>query len=71
MGINRDMVEDGVNGFWAQSEEEWTRSILKPMQDDGLRREMGLKGRKTVEKSYSLEINVPRLLNVLKRVAQG
>jgi len=71
VGINRDMVEDGVNGFWAQSEEEWTRSILKLMQDDGLRREMGLKGRKTVEKSYSLEINAPRLLNVLKRVAQG
>lgn len=70
VGINRDMVEDGVNGFWAQSEEEWTRSILKLMQDDGLRREMGLKGRKTVEKSYSLEINAPRLLNVLKRVAQ-
>ena len=71
VGINRDMVEDGVNGFWAQSEEEWARSILKLMQDDGLRREMGLKGRKTVEKSYSLEINAPRLLNVLKRVAQG
>jgi glycosyltransferase involved in cell wall biosynthesis len=70
VGINRDMVEDGVNGFWAQSEEEWTRSILKLMQDDGLRRGMGLKGRKTVEKSYSLEINAPRLLNVLKRVAQ-
>jgi glycosyltransferase involved in cell wall biosynthesis len=71
VGANRDLVEDGWNGFWAQSEEEWTRPILKLMQDDGLRREMGLKGRKTVEKSYSLEINAPRLLNVLKRVAQG
>jgi len=71
VGVNREIVEDGVNGFWAQSEEEWTRSILKLMQDDNLRREMGLKGRKTVEKSYSLEINAPRLLNVLKKVAQG
>jgi glycosyltransferase involved in cell wall biosynthesis len=71
VGVNRDIVEDGVNGFWAQDEGQWEKGLLKLIQEDGLRREMGLKGRKTVEESYSLEVNAPHLLHVLKRVAQG
>jgi glycosyltransferase involved in cell wall biosynthesis len=68
IGVNRDLVEDGGSGFWAETEDEWIRSILKLMQDDGLRREMGLKGRERVERGYSLEVNAPRLLGVLRKV---
>jgi len=71
VGVNRDIVEDGVNGFWAKDEGQWERSLLTLIREEGLRREMGLKGRKTVEKGYSLEVNAPHLLNVLKRVVQG
>jgi glycosyltransferase involved in cell wall biosynthesis len=71
VGVNRDIVEDGVNGFWAKDEGQWERSLLTLIREEGLRREMGLKGRKTVEKGYSLEVNAPHLLNVLKRVIQG
>jgi glycosyltransferase involved in cell wall biosynthesis len=49
VGVNRDLVEDGVNGFWARDEEEWKKSILKLIKEEGLRKEMGMKGRKTVE----------------------
>jgi hypothetical protein len=30
---------------------------------------MGLEGRKTVERGYSLEVNAPRILDVLKKVS--
>jgi hypothetical protein len=30
---------------------------------------MGMKGRKTVERAYSLEANAPRILDVLSRVS--
>ena len=69
VGVNRDLVEDGVNGFWARNEEEWKKSILRLIKEEGLRKEMGLKGRKAVEKAYSLEANAPRILDVLSRVA--
>jgi glycosyltransferase involved in cell wall biosynthesis len=69
VGVNRDIVEDGVNGFWAQDEDQWEKGLLKLIQEDGLRREMGLKGRKTVERGYSLEVNAPRILDVLKKVS--
>ena len=68
VGVNRDLVEDGVNGFWARDEEEWKKSILKLIKEEGLRKEMGMKGRKTVERAYSLEANAPRILDVLSRV---
>jgi glycosyltransferase involved in cell wall biosynthesis len=68
VGVNRDIVEHGVNGFWAQDEDQWEKGLLKLMQEDGLRREMGLEGRKTVERGYSLDVNAPRILDVLKKV---
>jgi len=69
VGVNRDIIEDGVNGFWAQDEDQWEKGLLKLIQENGLRREMGLEGRKTVERGYSLEVNAPRILDVLKKVS--
>ena len=68
VGINRDIVEDGVNGFWARNEGEWEERLLKLIKEEGLRKEMGVKGRKTVERAYSLEVNAPRILDVLAKV---
>jgi glycosyltransferase involved in cell wall biosynthesis len=69
VGVNRDIIEDGVNGFWAQDEGQWEKGLLQLIREDGLRREMGLEGRKTVERGYSLEVNAPRILDVLKKVS--
>lgn len=71
VGMNRDIVENGVNGFWAQTEEEWMSSLLKLMQDEKLRREMGRVGRKRVAEAYCLEINAPRMLDVLRKVSES
>ena len=69
VGVNRDIIEDGVDGFWAEDEDQWEKGLLKLIQEDGLRREMGLEGRKTVERGYSLEVNASRILDVLRRVS--
>jgi glycosyltransferase involved in cell wall biosynthesis len=69
VGVNRDLVEDGVNGFWARNEEEWKKGLLKLMKEEGLRKEMGMKGRKTVEGAYSLDVNAPRVFDILSRVS--
>jgi glycosyltransferase involved in cell wall biosynthesis len=69
IGVNRDIVEHGVNGFWAQDEDQWEKGLLKLIQKEELRREMGLEGRKIVEGGYSLDVNAPRILDVLKKVS--
>jgi len=71
VGINRDIVQDHVNGFWAQDEKQWEDRLLKLIQEEGLRREMGLRGRKRVESLYAIEVNAPRLLSILKKVNSG
>jgi glycosyltransferase involved in cell wall biosynthesis len=68
VGINRDIVEDGVNGFWAQNGDQWEDRLLKLIREEGLRKEMGFKGRKKVEEGYSLEVNAPQILDVFKKV---
>lgn len=71
VGVNRDIVENGVNGFWAENETQWEDRLLKLIEGEALRREMGLRGRMTVEQSYSLEVNGPRILSVLKKVCHS
>jgi glycosyltransferase involved in cell wall biosynthesis len=68
VGVNRDIVQDGVNGFWAENEDQWEERLLKMIREEGLRKEMGLNGRKTVEHSYCLEVNAPRILDLLRKV---
>jgi glycosyltransferase involved in cell wall biosynthesis len=71
VGINRDIVEDGINGFWASDGKQWEDRLLKLMQERSLRREMGIRGRRTVEEGYCLDVNAPRLHDLLHRVLHG
>ena len=53
---NRDLVEDGVNGYLVKlgDVEGLANSIIKLVEDDDLRKEMGKKGQEIIE-AYSLE----------------
>jgi len=68
VGVNKDIVKDRENGFWAQNKDEWKYGLGELIQDEALRRTLGGRGRATVERSYSLDVNAPRLLEVLKEV---
>ena len=70
VGVNRDIVEHGVNGFWASTHEEWASLLKRLMEEEALRKEMGSKGRKKVEAGYSHEVNAPRILRVLRAVSE-
>jgi len=66
VGINRDIVEHGVNGFLAESASEWI-SALKALSDsEELRASMGRKARQRVEETYCLQVTAPHLLKVLQ-----
>jgi glycosyltransferase involved in cell wall biosynthesis len=68
-GVNRDLVEDGVNGFWAKTPEEWEEKLSILIENAELRKEMGQEGRKRVLEKYTIQSCGPRLLAVLDRVA--
>lgn len=69
VGINNQIVEHGVNGFLAASENEWTQALEYLRDNPEVRKQMGIAGRKKVEKEYTLEVTAPQLLASLKQVA--
>ena len=56
VGENPYVIEDGVNGFLAESEAEWTAKLRALISDPQLCAEMGRRGRKTVEERYSAPV---------------
>ena len=68
-GTNFRIMQHGVQGFMALTNEEWIKYIIKLIDDVDLRRRMGLAGRKTVEDLYSLKTNIQKYLQVFEAVA--
>lgn len=69
-GINKEIVEDGVNGFVANTPEEWIKKLEILINDNNLRKKMGMKGRNKVIKHYSLEANTPKMLKIFQQLGK-
>lgn len=63
---NAEVMEDGVNGFLARSQEEWVERLSRLIEDPGLRERVGLAGRKTVESRFSLQARGPEFVAMLE-----
>lgn len=68
VGVNKEIIEDGINGFLAETEDEWFKKLSLLIKNPQLRHEFGLSGRKTIEEKYSVKVNAPFFLDVLKKV---
>lgn len=68
VGINGEIINDGVNGFLADSDEEWIDKLSQLIENETLRHRLGFMGRKTVEERYSVKVNGPKLLEILQKV---
>lgn len=56
VGVNKEIIQDGKNGFLTSTEDEWYEKLSRLCEDSELRRKIGLEGRKTVEERYSIDI---------------
>ncbi len=65
IGFNRTLIQDGVNGFLPASPDQWYAVLARLIEDPVLRREIGLRGRRTVEERFSLERYAADLSRVL------
>lgn len=70
VGVHNEIIQEGVNGFLAGTDQEWFDKICQLVEDAQLRRRAGLAGRKTVEEAYSVNANAPKLLEIIKGVAK-
>jgi len=70
VGVNRDLVEDGVNGFYAMTPKEWEEKLSLLIKNSELRERMGREGRKRILKNYTHQACAPRLFSILDRVTK-
>ncbi|MBI4946344.1 MAG: glycosyltransferase family 4 protein [Bacteroidetes bacterium] len=66
VGVNREIISEGVNGFLAQNEEEWIEKISLLIENPELRKKIGRDARKTVEERYSVNSQKEKYLSCLK-----
>ena len=55
VGMNRDVIESGANGFLAATEADWIGCLSRLIDDVEMRSSFGARGRELVERSYSRE----------------
>ena len=71
VGVNCDIVGDGVDGFLAETEEEWVRALETLAADPALRRQMGVVGRSKIVRFYSLQSQRQIVLEAVRQVTVG
>ena len=70
VGINKDLVEDGINGYWAMTPAEWEKKLSVLIENSELRERMGREGRRRVLENYTYQACAPRLLSILTRAME-
>lgn len=66
VGVNRQIVEHGVTGFLAESEQDWQKALIFLRENPEKRRKMGMAGRVKMEREYSLQAATPKLASLLR-----
>jgi glycosyltransferase involved in cell wall biosynthesis len=64
VGVNKKIIEEGINGYFADSEEDWYKNIEKLIVDADLRKKMGTAGRKKMIAQYSVQSNENNFLSL-------
>lgn len=69
VGITPDLIHDGVNGFLAQSQEDWFQALDQLVADASLRVRIAREARRSVEAGYSYEVWAPRLIALFDQLS--
>jgi glycosyltransferase involved in cell wall biosynthesis len=64
VGVNANLVEDGVSGYLCNNQNEWEEALIKLMSSPQLRSALGIKGREFVEKNFSVKSNAKNFLSI-------
>ena len=69
VGVNRQIVEHGVNGFLAETPVQWEQALRTLLADSNLRQRMGHAGRQKVVREYCLQATAPVISGLLVQAA--
>jgi glycosyltransferase involved in cell wall biosynthesis len=64
VGVNKKIIDDGINGFLCTSEEEWIDRLKQLLNDPEKRMLFGRKGRQKIVDRYSITSNTSNFLSL-------
>ncbi len=68
VGVNKQLVLEGLNGFTAQSEGEWYERLSLLVEDSLTRRRLGEAAREIATERYSFQVSYPKLRVALQEL---
>ncbi len=68
VGVQRELVRDGVTGFHATTPTEWRDRLQQLLADAALRQRLGAAGHEVVAQSYDLPVVAARVAKILLAV---
>ncbi len=70
VGVNNEIIKEGVNGFLAATEDDWCEKIGRLIDSGDLRNKIGKEARKTVIEKYSVESQKNIFLQLLNQAVR-
>lgn len=64
VGVNKTIIEKGVNGFLSTTEEEWYNALNLLITDTKLRLQLGKAGREKIVRQYSVNANSDKFISL-------
>jgi glycosyltransferase involved in cell wall biosynthesis len=64
VGVNTEIVEDGVNGFVCDASSEWAERLAQLLKDPMLRKRLGEQARQKIERSYSVNSSTQNFISL-------
>ena len=71
VGINLDIIKDGVNGFLADPADDWEKKLSILIENEELRKEMGHAAREIAQEHYSKKIMEKKVFDLIEKVYTG
>ena len=65
VGVNEEIIQHGINGFLATTDEDWIDSLSKLIENKELRLQIGLAGLNTVVDKYSVNAHKHKYLELI------
>ena len=71
VGVNMEIIADGVNGLIADTDDEWLDRLTTLMNDATFRTKLGSAARDTVEQSYSAKRIAPQVAAIFRKATSA
>ena len=66
VGVNNEIVDDGINGFLPESNEHWIEAFEKLYKNVDMRAKMGAVGRKLIESKYCTNVTGGKMARLIR-----